>query len=452
MPSAAHHADAVDGQILHHQHRLGAAVAAGLQHLQGVHIVQGQQLRGNGAVHIQNRPRHVGGVILRGQRADLAAEFRNVGAGNGKARGQLMAAVAFQQRRQGAQGGKQVEAPVAAGAGFAVLAVQTDQEGGAGVFLGNAAGHDAHHALMPAFIRQHDGLRGLAHGQHGHGLPVNFRLHGLPLPVQLAQSPGGLGGLVRVVGEKQLHRKIDLSHPSGGVDAGRQHEADGGRADSFRGAAALRHQRRDARALGMRQRFQTSRHEHPVLPLQGHHIRHGAEAYHVGVFFQHRFLRAAQGRSQLEGHAHAGEILMGIAAVGAVGVYHGNCGGQRLLALMMVGDDEINAQLLTQLRLAHGGDAAVHGDDQLDALGVELVDSDGIQAVALLQTAGNVAHRVGAVAAEKIRQQAGGGDAVHVVVAEHGDLLTPGHGKSHPSGSLVHIRHQKRVKQGRVAV
>ena len=119
---------------------------------------------------------------------------------------------------------------------------------------------------------------------------------------------------------------------------------------------------------------------------------------------------------------------------------------------MMVGDDEINAQLFTQLRLIDGGDAAVHGDDQLDALSVELVDGDGIQAVALLQTAGNVAHRVGAVAAEKIRQQAGGGDAVHIVVAEHGDLLPPGHGKSHPAGGLVHIRHQKRVKQGRVAV
>ena len=143
---------------------------------------------------------------------------------------------------------------------------------------------------------------------------------------------------------------------------------------------------------------------------------------------------------------------MGIAAIAAVGVHHSNRGGQRLLALMMVGDDEINAQLLTQLRLAHGGDTAVHGDDQLDALGVELVNGDGIQAVALLQTAGNVAHHIRAVAAEKIRQQAGGGDAVHVVVAEHGDLLTPGHGKSHPSGSLVHIRHQKRVKQGRVAV
>lgn len=38
--------------------------------------MQGQQLRGNGAVHVQNGSRHVVGVILRGQRADLAAEFR----------------------------------------------------------------------------------------------------------------------------------------------------------------------------------------------------------------------------------------------------------------------------------------------------------------------------------------------------------------------------------------
>ena len=202
----------------------------------------------------------------------------------------------------------------------------------------------------------------------------------------------------------------------------------------------------------MGQRFQTSCHEHPVFPLQGHNVRHGAKADHVGVFLQHPFLRAAQRGGQLEGHAHAGKILMGIAAVRAVGVYHSRCGGKRLLALMMVGNNQVNPQLPAQLRLTDGGDAAVHGDDQLDALVVKLVDGDGVQAVALLQAAGNVAHRVGAVAAEKIRQQAGGGDAVHIVVAEHGDLLPPGHGKSHPAGGLVHIRHQKGVKQGRVAV
>lgn len=86
---------------------------------------------------------------------------------------------------------------------------------------------------------------------------------------------------------------------------------------------------------------------------------------------------------------------MGIAAVRAVGVYHSRCGGKRLLAFMVVGNNQVNPQLPAQLRLIDGGDTAVHGDDQLDALVVKLVDGDGVQAVALLQTAGNVAHRVG---------------------------------------------------------
>ena len=103
-----------------------------------------------------------------------------------------MPAVAFQKRGQGGEGGEQIKAAVAAGAGLAVVTVQTDEEGGAGVFLRNAAGDDAHHALMPALVRQNDCLRGLAAGQHGYGLLVDFRFHRLSLPVQIAQRLGYL--------------------------------------------------------------------------------------------------------------------------------------------------------------------------------------------------------------------------------------------------------------------
>ena len=66
-----------------------------------------------------------------------------------------------------------------------MLPVQTNEDRGAAEFLRNAAGHDAHDALMPAFFRQHDGFRRLVRGQHGNGLPVNFLLDGLPLGVHL---------------------------------------------------------------------------------------------------------------------------------------------------------------------------------------------------------------------------------------------------------------------------
>ena len=53
--------------------------------------------------------------------------------------------------------------------------------------------------------------------------------------------------------------------------------------------------------------------------------------------------------------------------------------------------------------------------------------------------------------AQKAGQQTGGGDAVHIIVAEDGDFFTPGHGKANPAGGQVHILHQERIVQGRIA-
>ena len=143
---------------------------------------------------------------------------------------------------------------------------------------------------------------------------------------------------------------------------------------------------------------------------------------------------------------------MGIAAVRPVGVNHRDCLGQGILAFVVVGDDQIHAQLFAQLSLGHGGNAAVHGDDELNPLVVKLVQGNGVQTVALLQPTGDVADTAAAVAAEKVRQQAGGGNAVHVIVAEDRDFFLVFDGQRHPSGGQSHVRHQKGVGQGSVAI
>ena len=143
---------------------------------------------------------------------------------------------------------------------------------------------------------------------------------------------------------------------------------------------------------------------------------------------------------------------MGISAVRPVGIHNRHRLGELLLALVVVGDHQLHAELRAQLRLLHGSNAAVNADDEPDALGGQLVNGDGVQAVALLQTGGDVADHIRALGAQKIRQQAGCGDAVDVIVAEHGDLFAPFDGKPHPSRSQIHIRHQKRVEQLRAAV
>ena len=333
-----------------------------------------------------------------------------------------------------------------------MVAVQADEKGRTGIFLGNPAGDDSHDSLMPAFVRQDDGLRGLSGGEHGYRLPVNFRFHRLPLPVQGAQGFGGIRCLLGVIGEKQLHSQIDLSHPARGVDAGSQHKADGGGGNGFGVAAALGHESGNAGALGVRQQLQPPGGKDPVLSPQGHHVRYGAQAHHVGVLRQHRLRVTAQGAGQLEGNAHAGKILVGIAAVGPVGVNHRDCLGQGVLAFVVVGNDQVHAQLLAQLSLGYGGNAAVHGDDELNPLVVELVQGDGVQTVAFFQAAGDVADTAASVAAEKVRQKAGGGNAVHVIVAEDRDFFLVFDGQRHSSGGQRHIRHQEGVGQGGAAI
>ena len=57
--------------------------------------------------------------------------------------------------------------------------------------------------------------------------------------------------------------------------------------------------------MGVGQGLKTTGNEDPVFSPQGHYIRHGAKAYHIGIVVQHLFLAAAEGGCQLEGHAYA---------------------------------------------------------------------------------------------------------------------------------------------------
>ena len=120
---------------------------------------------------------------------------------------------------------------------------------------------------------------------------------------------------------------------------------------------------------------------------------------------------------------------MGIAVVGTVGIHHSDGFGEGILAFVVVGDHQVDAQTGAQLGFLHGGDATVHRDDQGDTLFFQLVDGNGVQTVAFLQPSGDVGDAMHTKAAQKMGEQAGGGDAIHIVVTENGDRLTPLHGE-----------------------
>ena len=152
-------------------------------------------------------------------------------------------------------------------------------------------------------------------------------------------------------------------------------------------------------------------------------------------------LGAAEGEDQLERDADAGKMLERKAAVRAVGVDHGAGGGQLVLTFVVIGDDEVDAEGGGKGGLLHAGDAAVHGDDERDALLGKRADRIAAEAVALLYAAGDVHEHRRPAGAEIIGQKAGGGDAVHVVIAEHGDGLAAGNRPLNPLHSPVHVPH-----------
>ena len=140
-------------------------------------------------------------------------------------------------------------------------------------------------------------------------------------------------------------------------------------------------------------------------------------------------------------------MLERIRAVRPVRVDDSHGGGELLLALVVVGDDQIDAKLPAQRGLVIGRDAAVDRHDQLHTLLFERVDGDGVQPVALFKAGRDIAGHMAALAAQILRQQAGRRNAVDVVIAEDGDMLTTGQRLFDAGGSLVHVQKGKRRRE-----
>ena len=136
-------------------------------------------------------------------------------------------------------------------------------------------------------------------------------------------------------------------------------------------------------------------------------------------------------------------MLEGIGAVRPLGVHHRHGVGQGVLALVVVRDDQVQADFFGVAGLLHAGDTAVHGDDQGHALLPQGAQGILPQAVAVLDAAGDVFQAVPSAQPQVVHQQHGGGDAVHVVVSEHGHPLAGLQAPPDTGHGLVHVLHQE---------
>jgi hypothetical protein len=148
----------------------------------------------------------------------------------------------------------------------------------------------------------------------------------------------------------------------GGVDAGGEHEADLDGGDGLAQQPRFLEQGMDAHKIRVGQGFQPAADDGAVFAVHEHHVGHGADGGQGAVAGEEGILPilAAQGHHQLQRHAHAGQVLEGIGAVGPMGVHHRGGGGQVALALVVVGDDHVQPDGVGVVHLVVAGDAAVH--------------------------------------------------------------------------------------------
>ena len=106
-----------------------------------------------------------------------------------------------------------------------------------------------------------------------------------------------------------------------------------------------------------------------------------------------------------------------------VGVHDGERRRQLGPGQVVVRDDHVDAQRRRARDGGERGDAVVHGDGDLYAVGREALDGLDAQAVAVAFAIRDRPHDVGVCEAQEAHEDRRPGHAVHVVVAAHGDAL-----------------------------
>jgi hypothetical protein len=201
------------------------------------------------------------------------------------------------------------------------------------------------------------------------------------------------------------------------------------------------------RPLG--QHLQAQLGDDAILAHERHHVGERADRRNLDERRQPVGLARPQAQRlhELERDAHAGQVLVGIRTVVPLGIDDRDGIRQIAVGLVVVGDDEIEAQLARASRRVGAADAAVHGDDDLDALGVEPLERGRLQAVAIAEPLGDEMRHLPAEQLERTAQNHGGRDAVDVVITMNGDALAVGQGPQQPLDGAIHVGQPHRIEQ-----
>ena len=127
-------------------------------------------------------------------------------------------------------------------------------------------------------------------------------------------------------------------------------------------------------------------------------------------------------------------------------------GREGVAGAVVVGDDDLDSELRGFGDLGHGGDPAVDGEYQLDAVAGELRDGLGRETISLVEPRGKMPLGVGAELAEQEDGKRRRADSVGVVVAVDADPLPCADGFSDAVDRAGHVAERERLVAGQRAL
>ena len=255
----------------------------------------------------------------------------------------------------------------------------------------------------------------------------------------------------RFVGrEQEPRRDVRRAHPSGGVDARGEHECDLVAVDRLADESAAVEQRAQPDCMRpSAQGRQAESRDDPILADERHDVGERADGRHLDEAGEPTVLPlpTAQCLDELQGDTDAGEVLVGVGAVVTLGVDDRRRHRQLVVGLVVIGDDEVHAKFTRAAGRVGAADAAVHRDDQPDALAVETFDGCRLQAVAVAEP---FRDEVDDLAPEKLQRTAQDdrrGDAIHIVVAMDRDALVASQSRFDSGDRGGHVGELERIVQ-----
>ena len=179
-----------------------------------------------------------------------------------------------------------------------------------------------------------------------------------------------------------------MRHPTRRVETWSQRKADIAATDDRLVHAGHLHESAQSSMVGSPQRRNAPNDNGPIFAAQGNHVRDGSKGRERTQFGGFLIANDTYGSKECAREficqTGTAEISERICALWEPGIDNGVRKGQMRWRLVVVGDDHIHPPLFRQRHRLYRTDAAVHGDDQRDALRRKFLNGTVRHAIAVL--------------------------------------------------------------------